>query len=63
MGSTAAKYIIDRNAKITKIRGQWIERKGFWIMPTFHPAALLRDVSKKPLMFEDMKQVKHKLDE
>ena len=63
MGYTAAKYIIDRNAKITKIRGQWIERKGFWIMPTFHPAALLRDVSKKPLMFEDMKQVKHKLDE
>ncbi len=63
MGSTAMKYIIDKNAKISQIRGQWIERKGFWIMPTFHPAALLRDVSKKPQMFEDMKKVRLKLDE
>ncbi len=60
MGSTAAKYIIDKNAKITQIRGQWIERKGFWIMPTFHPAALLRDASKKALLFEDMKKVRVK---
>jgi uracil-DNA glycosylase family 4 len=63
MGSTATKHIIDRKAKITQIRGQWIERKGYWIMPTFHPAALLRDPSKKALMFEDMKKVKLKLDE
>lgn len=63
MGATAMKYIIDNNAKISQIRGQWIERKGYWIMPTFHPAALLRDVSKKPLMFEDMKKVRLKLDE
>jgi len=63
MGSTAMKYIIDRNAKITQIRGQWIERKGFWMMPTFHPAALLRDPSKKALMFEDMKKVRQKLNE
>lgn len=61
MGSTAAKYIISKEAKITQIRGQWIERKGYWIMPTFHPAALLRDDSKKPLMFEDFKKVYNKL--
>jgi len=61
MGATAMKYVIDRNAKITQIRGRWIERKGFWIMPTFHPAALLRDTSKKALMFDDMKQVRLKL--
>jgi|LSQX01.1.fsa_nt_gb DNA polymerase len=63
MGSTAMKYIIDKDAKITQIRGQWIERKGFWIMPTFHPAALLRDGSKKSLLFEDMKKVRSKLSE
>ena len=63
MGATAMRYIIDREAKITQIRGQWIERKGYFIMPTFHPAALLRDVSKKPLMFEDMKKVRDKLRE
>ncbi len=63
LGATAMKYIIDKNAKITQIRGQWIERKGFWIMPTFHPAALLRDPSKKALMFEDIKSARLKLDE
>lgn len=63
LGATASKYIIDREAKITQIRGQWIERKGFWFMPTFHPAALLRDESKKILMWEDMKKVRQKLDE
>ena len=57
------KYIIDKEAKITQIRGQWIERKGFMIMPTFHPAALLRDESKKVLMWDDLKKVKQKLDE
>jgi len=63
LGSTAMKYIIDRDAKITKIRGNWIERKGCNIMPTFHPAALLRDESKKMLMWDDMKKVKQRLDE
>lgn len=62
MGSTAMKYIIDKNARITRIRGQWIERKGYWIMPTFHPAALLRDDSKKEPMWEDFKKVKQRLD-
>ena len=62
LGSTAMRYIVDKNAKITQIRGQWIERKGYWIMPTFHPAALLRDASKKVLMWDDFKKVKEKLD-
>ncbi|MCX7747405.1 MAG: uracil-DNA glycosylase [Clostridia bacterium] len=62
LGSTAMKYIIDKGAKITQIRGQWIERKGYWIMPTFHPAALLRDESKKVLMWEDFKKVRQRLD-
>lgn len=63
MGSTAMKYIIDKNAKITQIRGQWVERKGYWIMPTFHPAALLRDESKKVLMWEDLKKVRDKFND
>ena len=63
LGATAMKYIIDPNAKITQIRGEWIERKGCSIMPTFHPAALLRDMSKKPLMWQDIKKVKQRLDE
>jgi len=63
LGATAMKYIIDKDAKITQIRGQWMERKGYWFMPTFHPAALLRDESKKVLMFNDFKKVRQKLDD
>jgi DNA polymerase len=63
LGATAVKYIVDRGARITQIRGKWIERKGCFIMSTFHPAALLRDDSKKVLMWNDMKLVKQKLDE
>ena len=62
LGATAMKYVVDRNAKITQIRGQWIEKKGYWIMPTFHPAALLRDQSKKVLMWEDIKKVKQRME-
>ena len=34
-------------------RGKWVERKGFWMMATFHPAAILRDESKRTPTFED----------
>ena len=47
--------------KITKQRGQWIERKGYWITATFHPSALLRDESKKRPAWEDFKSIQSKL--
>lgn len=62
LGGTAAKYVIARDVKITQIRGRWIERKKYWIMPTFHPAALLRDQSKKELLFKDIREVRTKMD-
>jgi len=62
LGATAMKYIVDRESKISQIRGQWIEKKGCWIMPTFHPAALLRDESKKAAMWEDFVEVRNKLE-
>lgn len=62
MGGTALKYIIDKDAKITQMRGKWFERKGCWLTSTFHPAALLRDKSRKIPMFEDFKKIKEKLD-
>ena len=46
LGATAGRYVIDRKVGITRIRGQWFERKGYWIMATYHPAALLRDPAK-----------------
>lgn len=58
LGSIAGKAIIDKDFKITKERGKWIERKGFKILPTFHPAALLRDENKKLPFWQDFKEIK-----
>ena len=63
LGSIAAKNIIDKNLRITRQRGQWIERKGYRIMPTFHPAALLRDPGKKKPFWEDFKEIKRMYEE
>ena len=63
LGGVAAKYIVDQDAKITRIRGQWIDKKGWLVMPTFHPAALLRDEGKKEFLWRDLKKTKQKLEE
>lgn len=63
LGSTAAKAVIDKNFKITQQRGIWAERKGIHIIATYHPAALLRDESKKKPAWEDMKSIRKKFDE
>lgn len=63
LGSTALKNILGQDYSITKERGKWIEMKGIWYMPTFHPAALLRDDNKKIDFWRDLKQIKEKLKE
>ena len=63
LGSTAAKNILDPDIRITRERGKWTERKGVWIMPTYHPSALLRDPDKKREAWEDMKSLRAKLQE
>ena len=63
LGSTAAKNLIDPEFRITRERGKWIERKGVWILPTYHPSALLRDPSKKRESWEDMQSLRDKLKE
>lgn len=58
LGATAARGLIDPEARITRLRGRWVERWGVRIMPTYHPAALLRDPSKKRDVWEDIKAVR-----
>ena len=60
LGRIAATSIISPDFKITRQRGQWIERKGYHIMATYHPSALLRDESKKRPAWEDLKAIKAK---
>ena len=63
LGSIALKNILGDEYGITNSRGKWIERKGIWYIPTFHPAALLRDESKKIDFWRDLKLIKQKMEE
>ena len=60
LGSTALKNILGKEYGITACRGKWIEKKGILYMPTWHPAALLRDENKKIDFWLDLKQVQEK---
>ena len=57
LGSVALKNILGKEYGITASRGKWLERKGILYMPTWHPAALLRDEKKKIDFIKDLKQV------
>lgn len=57
LGSTALKNILGKEYGITASRGKWIEKKGILYMPTWHPAALLRDENKKIEFWKDLKLV------
>ena len=57
LGATALQGLIDPAAKITGMRGMWLNWQGIWVMPTYHPAALLRNTALKKPTWEDFKQV------
>ena len=63
LGRIAAKKLIDPDFRITRQHGQWFKRGEFWMMATFHPSALLRDVSKRPEAFDDLMSLRAKMKE
>ena len=63
LGSTALKNILGEEYGITQSRGKWVEKKNILYMPTWHPAALLRDESKKIEFWQDLKKVIKKYNE
>ena len=60
LGRIAAKSIIKEDFRITQEHGQWSQRNGVWMTAIYHPAALLRDVHKRPDTFEDLKDIQAK---
>ena len=63
LGSVALKNILGKEYGITASRGKWVEKKGILYMPTWHPAALLRDETKKIDFIKDLKLVINKMEE
>ena len=63
MGNTALRNLLEAREGITRVRGKFQDFRGIKVMPTFHPAYLLRDPSKKRETWEDLKQVRDYLEE
>ena len=63
LGKTAVGGLLEREIAITRFRGQWQEYRGIPLMPTFHPAYLLRNQSmaEKRKIWEDMMAVMERL--
>jgi DNA polymerase len=60
MGNTACQAVLGRKG-ITRMRGNWVEAFGRPVMPMFHPAALLRDGSKKRDAWADLLAIQARL--
>lgn len=58
LGALASQTVIDKNVRISKIRGKWFNRHDIRIMATFHPAALLRNEEYKRPTWEDFKLIR-----
>ena len=61
LGKFAVQSLLRTKAPITQLRGRWYDYHGIRLMPTFHPAYLLRSPEKKREVWEDMKQIRAEL--
>ncbi len=61
LGNVAAKTLLKTTDGITALRGKWQSFQGIPLMPTFHPAYLLRNPRDKKLVWDDIQQVMAKL--
>ena len=57
LGKFAAQTLLRDTTPITRLRGNWREYQGVKLMPTFHPAYLLRSPAEKRKAWEDLQQV------
>jgi uracil-DNA glycosylase family 4 len=57
LGTFAAQTLLSTNAKITALRGRFFDLGGIKVLPTYHPAYLLRNPERKREVWEDMKQI------
>lgn len=57
LGSVAAQALLGPNTAVSKARGQWFDYAGSRLMPTYHPAYLLRNPAAKPTVWADLQLV------
>lgn len=61
LGRLAAQTLLDSSQPISNLRGHWKSYEGMSVLPTYHPAFLLRNPAAKREVWEDMKQVMKRL--
>ena len=61
LGRISAKALIDPDFRITREHGVWYDIDGRRFMATYHPSALLRDVSKRPEAFMDLRSLRKEI--
>ncbi|MCQ2418540.1 MAG: uracil-DNA glycosylase [Clostridia bacterium] len=63
LGRIAAMRMIREDYRITREHGTWVNKDGVWYTALYHPAALLRDASKRPETFSDLLSLRKKVQE
>jgi uracil-DNA glycosylase family 4 len=61
LGRFGLQSLTEKSYSISAVRGQWLDYNGFRVMPTYHPAYLLRNPDAKKDVWNDMKQVMREL--
>ena len=61
LGRISAKAFIDPDFRITREHGAWYDIDGRRVMATYHPSALLRDVTKRPEAFMDLRSLRKEI--
>src|SRR5215467_2681784 len=57
LGATAFQTLLGTNRSISHYRGQWIDFRGYKMLPTYHPAYLLRNPAAKADVWKDLQKV------
>ncbi len=61
LGATALNFLLGVEEKITRVRGTWRERDGVPVLPTYHPAFILRDADREAEVFGDFDAIASRL--
>ena len=61
LGAVALNFLLANDDRITRARGRWRELDGIPVIPTYHPAYILRNAAKEPEVFEDFDRIAERL--
>ncbi len=61
LGKFAAQTLLESEEPISRLRGKFHDFRGIKLMPTFHPAYLLRNPGDKKIVWEDMQKIMREL--